>query len=358
MKKIIIFSKDLSIGGMEKSLIVLLNELVNYYKVTLVLENITGELLSDLNKNILIKKYPISNSKIVFIRKIINGFNRLCWKIKYNNKYDFSCNYATYLVWASRLAQISSKNSAYYVHSNYYEVFNHDQKKFKDFFDQHNIGKFKNIIFVSNESLNSFINVYPNVNKVMVINNLIDYKNIRKLAGVNKNDLFDNEKVNLLFIGRLDNDSKNIDLLLDSFCLAYKDNNNINLTIIGDGDYKDNINEFIKKNNLNNCIKSLGALTNPYPYLKAADALILTSNYEGNPVVYSEALVLDKVILTTILTSDNEIDIKNYSVYLKKDKRDIANKIAKLSKKDIHYNLDFDIINEKRISHLKSIIEE
>ena len=52
MKKIMFFSKDLNIGGMEKSLVILLNELVKSYNVTLVLENRTGVLLKKLDKNI------------------------------------------------------------------------------------------------------------------------------------------------------------------------------------------------------------------------------------------------------------------------------------------------------------------
>ena len=38
MKKIIFFAKDLNVGGIEKSLVNLLNKLVGFYEVTLVLE--------------------------------------------------------------------------------------------------------------------------------------------------------------------------------------------------------------------------------------------------------------------------------------------------------------------------------
>lgn len=357
MKKIIFFSKDLSIGGMEKSLLNLLNELSKYYEITLVLENISGEYIKYLNEKIILKKYNLSNNKVIIIRKIINLLNRIIWKIKYLNRYDFSCNYATYLVWASKLAKISSNNSAYYIHSNYYEAFKHDKEKFINFFSEHQIEKFKNIIFVSNESRDAFLKAIPNVNKTVVINNIIDYKNILSLANKEKIEI-DKNKINYLYIGRLDNESKNIKLLLESFLLVFQKNPNIVLTIIGDGSYQKNLIRFIKDNKMEKYVNYLGSKVNPYPYLKASDALILTSNYEGFPVVYLEALVLNKPILTTIITSDNEIDISDYCIHLEKDKNKIAREILKQTKKDVQYDLDFDKINIKRINSLRNIIEE
>ena len=55
MKKIIFFSKNLNIGGMEKALVSLLNSLCDNYQVTLVLEEKKGSLLKKLKKNILVK---------------------------------------------------------------------------------------------------------------------------------------------------------------------------------------------------------------------------------------------------------------------------------------------------------------
>ena len=57
-KSIIFFSRDLKIGGMEKALVLLLNRLsdLKCYNITLVLERKEGALLSELNKNIIVKE--------------------------------------------------------------------------------------------------------------------------------------------------------------------------------------------------------------------------------------------------------------------------------------------------------------
>ena len=63
------------------------------------------------------------------------------------------------------------------------------------------------------------------------------------------------------------------------------------LLIIGDGEEKENLFNFIKKNKLRN-VKILPFQKNPYPYLKKSDLFILSSLYEGLPNVLLEAMSL------------------------------------------------------------------
>lgn len=354
MKKVAFFSKNLEIGGMEKSLIILINELSKIYKVYLYLEEKTGPLLNLVNDNITIKEYKISKNTNAFFRKSYNYLKRLFWKIFKKNYFDFSCCYATYSLPCSRLALIASKNNSLYVHSDYYNFYEKDIEKIKCFFNSINVSKFKNVIFVSNESRDNFCKIYNNVN-TKVINNLIDYKNIIKLSKKIVNFKFSTTKINILYVGRLDNSSKNFDLLLDSFRIA--NNPNLNLFFVGSGTYKNNIEKFIKKYNLNNQIKLLGETINPYPYIKNSDYLILTSKYEGFPVIYNEALVLNKSFITTIPVTDNEIDVKDFFKIVK-DKKELIDLLKNLNKQNNDYKVDFERINNNRINKLIELIEE
>ena len=64
---------------------------------------------------------------------------------------------------------------------------------------------------------------------------------------------------------------------------------------------------------------------NPYPYFKISDCVILTSEYEGYPVIFTEAKLLEKPIITTNV-SDSEIDIKNkYGIVVEKNVESIKN---------------------------------
>ena len=54
--------------------------------------------------------------------------------------------------------------------------------------------------------------------------------------------------------------------------------------------------------------------------IKKCNYLIMTSRYEGFPVVYNEAIILDKPIVTTRDVSDDYISIPNRFGYVVKDK--------------------------------------
>ena len=58
-------------------------------------------------------------------------------------------------------------------------------------------------------------------------------------------------------------------------------------------------------------------MKNPYPYFKISDSVILTSEYEGYPVVFVEAMTLNVPIVTTdVSDSKKEIDNK-YGIVVK-----------------------------------------
>lgn len=351
-KKILFASYDLNIGGIEKSLITLLNNM-NYdkYDITLILERKEGVFLDKLNDQVKLEEYKVSTSKNIFFRKIFNYIKRIIWIIKNYHRYDFSCCYATYSYPCNFIGYYGSKNNSIYIHSNYKNIY--DEYNLRYFFDTRRINKFKKIIFVSNEARNDLIKFYPYINdKSVVINNLVNYKEILELS---------KEKINLkkkfkklfVFVGRLEEDSKRISKLIKVF----KDFDNLELWIIGDGPDKNMYESMI--DSLSN-IKMLGPKKNPYPYMKLADYIILTSDYEGFPVVYNEAIVLNKKIITTIDVSDEFISIKDRFGYIIDKDIDIMKKeiISILNNDNLEIEqVDFNKLNKERIHKLESIIE-
>ena len=68
---------------------------------------------------------------------------------------------------------------------------------------------------------------------------------------------------------------------------------------MGKGFLKNKLIHYSKNNGLNNKIKFINFLSNPYPLIKQADIFILSSAYEGLPNVLLEALTLNKFIIST-----------------------------------------------------------
>ena len=352
-KKILFASYNLDIGGIEKSLITLLNNMdFTKYDITLVLERKEGILLNKINQNIKIIEYRVSNNNNIILRKLTNLFKRISFIINNYHKYDFSCCYATYSKPANIISLVSSKNNSIYIHSNYKYLYNnYDLIKF---FNERNIEKFKHVIFVSNEAKNDLIRFFPTLkNKSLVINNLVNYKEIELLSKEVIKEKKSLEKL-FVFIGRLDEESKRVSKLIN----VIKNIPEIELWIIGDGPSRQDYQNMIV--NYPN-IKMLGAKLNPYPYIKEADYIILTSDYEGFPVVYNEAIVMGKKILTTIDVSDDYISIANrFGFIISKDPKEMEKDVKNILKNDklIPEKVDYKKINEKRIKMIENIIDE
>ena len=160
-----------------------------------------------------------------------------------------------------------------------------------------------------------------------------------------------------MFVGRLDETSKRLTLLLDIAKKCKKDKVSAEFWIVGDGKDETMYKEIVRKEKLNN-VTFFGAKKNPYPYMKACDYLILTSRYEGFPVVYNEAIILDKPIITTIDVSDDYVSIPNRFGYVV-DENNIYEKVKSLSEKKekLKEKVDYDVLNKKRMKLIEDLME-
>ncbi len=89
--------------------------------------------------------------------------------------------------------------------------------------------------------------------------------------------------------------------------------------------------KLIKKFGLEEKVEIIGFKTNPYPYIKNARILLLSSEREGLPTVLIEALILGTpVVSTDCVSGPSEILTGKLSKYLAKvnDSDDLSNKIA------------------------------
>ena len=344
MKKILFTAYSLEIGGIEKALITLLNYLGSQkkYEITLVLEENKGELLNDLKKNIKIIEYKPDKSKNIIIRKFKNLIKRIRFITKYKNKFDFSVSYATYSLPGSFIARVTSKNSCLGVHSEYMTFFNNNKQEYINFFDKLKVEKFKNIVFVSENAKKIFDENYFKLKyKTKTIYNLIDYKDIINKSKENieekKSDVY-----TFLNVGRHTEKDKKLSRIIQAAKKLKKDDLQFRIIFVGDGKDSAKYREEVKKNDLEKEVIFLGNKKNPYPYFKIADSLIMTSEYEGFPVVYMEALILRLPIITTNVSDSKEIIENKYGIVVEKNVDLIYNSMKKAIKEGIQVTKEFD----------------
>lgn len=309
MKEILFSAYSLDVGGIETALITLLKNIHLKYKITLVLEKKQGLFLNQIPEDIKIITYKPNDNKVTILRKICNFIKQQLFKIKYKNKFDFSICFATYSYSASFVSRIASKNSILWVHNDYMSFYNNDVNKYKEFFSKLKIADFKKIVFVSENDKNIFLKYFQEYqNKCIQCNNLIDYEKIKEKAKEDVKDFKVKENITTFInIGRHDEKQKKLSRIINATKRLNKEGYIFRVIFVGNGPDTERYKEQAK--DVQN-IEFLGAKKNPYPYLKNSDCLLMSSDFEGYPVVFIESLILGKTIITTDV-SDSKKDIKD-----------------------------------------------
>lgn len=357
MKKILISAKNLEIGGIEKALINLIKYLIeNKYNVTLVLEEKKGELLGEIDENVKIIKYTPSQGAKPF-RKVINLFKRLRFIIRYRNKFDISISFATYLKSGSFVARIASKNSILWCHADYLSLFNGDKEKVKKFFEDICYEYYSKIVFVSKKAQSTFLEVFPLKKNTYFCNNLIDYRKIYKQTQSEIDIKYDKSKITFLNVGRHDETQKKLTRIIKAASQLKKENYKFRIIFVGEGQDTDRYKQLTKKYNLQKNIIFVGAKKNPYPYYKIANCVILSSDYEGYPVVFLESYLLNKPIITTDVSDYQEIRNKR-GIVARKNTKSIYKAMKKFIDNGFIIKEQFDVrkYNREVRTNLKKIL--
>jgi len=206
--------------------------------------------------------------------------------------------------------------------------------------------KNKNVIAVSQavkEDLLKKIKIKPK--KIEVIYDIFDFDDI----DIKSKEFLPKENNYILNIGAFSKE-KNHKLLLK----VYKDlNTDLDLFLIGKGKLENKIKNYAKKLGIAHKVKFLGFKTNPYPYIKNARLILLTSNDEALPGVAIEGLYLNTPVVSSDSKGIREILTNELKKFISKNKSELIKntKIAlqnypTINKNIIKQKFGFDIIQK------------
>ena len=374
MEKVLFGITSLTLGGAERVLVDLANELSKKYEITIFTIYSKGELEKQLSKNVKIKS--LYNKKYLELNKmqkyLINPIKILLGKKKIYNKYikqDYIAEIAFLEGPITRLFSIKNKNKKKiaWIHNDISQVFGKGIKsKIKKIIDKKIYRKYQKLVFVSKDNLEKFNEIYKDINvQKEVIYNYIDKENVLKKANKNEDIEFEfnNNIVNFVTVARLVK-QKAIDRLINIHSKLIKNNYNHNFYVIGEGPEKENLEKIIKDQKVEKTFKLLGKKENPYPYIKNATYFCLMSKFEGYGMVIEEAKILNKPIIITDTAAREALrDYKNSKI-LNNNYEDIylglKNIIENYNKtKQINFeskNLEYD--NKKIIKKIEELIGE
>lgn len=310
MKKILFGITGLTLGGAERVLVDLVNELSKNYKITIFTLYAKGELEKQLDSNIELKslyekqykELPRIKQKVLVPLKVL-----LLKKSIYNKK--IKGNFDTEIAFLegpiTRLFSCKNENirKIAWIHNDISQVFGQGIKsKIKKHLDEKIYKKYNDLVFVSKDNLDKFNTTYKKLKITeehkKVIYNYIDSKRIIEKSKEKIETNFKKDAINFVSVARLVK-QKGIDRLIKIHSKLIKSGYKHNIYIIGDGPERVNLEQLIKQEKVEKTFCLLGQKENPYPYIKNADYFCLLSRYEGYGMVLEEAKILNKNIVIT-----------------------------------------------------------
>lgn len=306
--KILFLIPNLMHGGAEKVLVNLVNNMSkDNYEITVQTLFDEGIHKKSLKKHIRYK----SNFKKTFkgYTKIIKLFStKFLYKKLIGEKYDIvvaylegtvarilsGCPYhdTKKVAWI-HIEQENRKNFAH-CFKNFGEA-----KKCYDMFDK--------IICVSQAVADDFRKISNYENKLDVLYNTNETEKIKEKSYEPVDDVvFEEECINICSVAKIMY-TKGYDRLAKVHKRLLEENIRHHIYILGIGEEQNKIEEYLKKNNLENSFTFLGFRENPYKYVSKCDLYVCSSRREGFSTAVTEALILGIPVVSTECSGAKEL---------------------------------------------------
>lgn len=221
----------------------------------------------------------------------------------------YSCVIAFQEDMATRFGQyVSSEKKIAWIHNDYDKIYgDKDLLEIKRIYDQYD-----EIVCVSRASMDSMIsNRIKKAQNIHLIYNTLDQENIQILS---KEQQIHKDKDTFLIVsvGRFAR-QKAFDRIPEVAKQLKGNGMKFKWIIVGGGELYNDVVKEAEDYSITDYIEFIGPTSNPYPYIRSADLMVVTSLYEAHPMVVNEALILNTPVLSTRFSSVEEIisDCKN-----------------------------------------------
>ena len=338
---ILIFSQAMELGGVERSLLGLLDSIdYDRYDVDLFLIRHSGELMTHLNQKVnLLPEIPQYASLAVPMTSLLKKgqIGVLCGRLKgklaarrfdkqhpgekpsiaaltYSHKYtlktmpqitnktyDLAISFLTPHYYVRERAK--ARKYAAWIHTDY-TALSFDRRAELEMWSGYDT-----ICGVSEQVSRGFQTSFPELaGKVRTIENILSKGLIDAQAREIQTEMKSDGVVSLLSVGRFC-DAKNFDNVPDICRRLVENGLDIKWYLIGYGGDEPLIHQMILKAGVQERVIILGKKDNPYPYMRDCDLYVQPSRYEGKAVTVREAQLLGKpVIITNYATSASQLE--------------------------------------------------
>ena len=340
-KSIIIIVQTMELGGVERSLLGLLDS-IDYarYDVDLFLMRHSGELMPYLNPHArLLPEIPqyaslaVPMASLVKTGQLVVLCGRLQGKLaarRFDKRHPSEKPSVTALTYSHKytlrtMPQISGKTYDLAISFLTPHYFARDRVKAKKFaawihtdytaltYDREEEiamwRKYDAICGVSEQVTDAFNEAFPELSGLTeTVENILPEKLIVSQSKLEQKDLRENDSIELLSVGRF-SEQKNFDNVPDICRRLVADGLDVKWYLIGYGGDEALIRRKIAEAGMQERVIILGKRDNPYPYMRACDLYVQPSRYEGKAVTVREAQLLAKpVVITNYATSGSQLE--------------------------------------------------
>lgn len=357
-KKIKINMSKLSIGGMEKALVDLLNnsDLIKDYDVTVMLVyNEKDNYLDLIPKDVKVEVLCFGEWNL--FGKVISAI-KLLKKLLFPTQYYASICYPHQHGILASITRRESKNNIIFIHTDLLK--SRTEKELKKLQNMVRFDKFKKIVCVSECAKKSFLNWMPNYKGIVTVaNNYINGKVIIDKSKDKIKDIKKEEEVTFINVARHDDLNKKISRIINATKRLNDENYKFRVILIGNGKDHKIYEENIKNNNITN-VFLIGSKINPFPYYKVSDAFVFSSAFEGYGIVLDEARVLNVPIITTDVADAKIITDDGYGILCDNSDDGIYRGMKEFLDNGyiIKKKFDYKKFNKKITDSLNKIIKE
>jgi glycosyltransferase involved in cell wall biosynthesis len=345
MKKLLFLYGPLGGGGAERVLLDLLHNFdYTRYKVDLCIIINKGILLSEVPEQVNIiplwQDYNVYY-KIAYRLSIWFGNNTMFRRVlaeKITKEYDVEVSFLEGMPLKLHAMMNTKAQKITWVHCDLFN-FPYEAKQFAKQEELKAYNKMDQVVCVSKDSLLAFEKRFPScASKKIVVYNPIDSKKINRL--VQHSNIVKNKDFTIVTVGRLTMQKK-INRVIHLAARMKNDNCKVHFQIIGDGELKKELVALATTLDVLDCVTFLGFMKNPFPYIKNADLLLLSSGYEGFGLVVCEAMALGVPVVSTKTAGPTEIiEYNKYGLLCEHDDESIYKAVKIMIEKDdlrLHY---------------------
>ncbi len=135
--------------------------------------------------------------------------------------------------------------------------------------------------------------------KMVVVRDIVSEDVVKRMSTLPVDCAFETNVPIIMTASRLNKEQKGFDITLDAARILHERGVKFHWYVLGRGEFREEMDKYIAANHLEGCFSLLGAVANPYPYMKAATLYVQTSRFEGYGLSIAEVRMLNVPVVTT-----------------------------------------------------------